>query len=171
MLGAQAPADADVPLTRDVVLVNPLGLHARPAAQVAALASGVSAELTVSLPGRTPVAARSPLGLAGLGTRGGDTVTLRAAGPEDVVGTMPEDYLPGLKAILADSLKRSPEMIARSFEHVIQEARFTMAKSARLPNLGGNFDYGITQTATVPVERLTDTSGEFTNSEGVNNAN
>jgi outer membrane protein TolC len=76
------------------------------------------------------------------------TFCLRAAGPEEVVGTMPEDYLPGLKTILADSRHRSPEMVARSFEHVIQEARFTMAKSARLPNVGGNFDYGITQTAT-----------------------
>src|SRR5688572_18852124 len=76
------------------------------------------------------------------------TICLRAAAPEEVVGTMPEDYLPGLKTILADSLKRSPEMIARSFDHVIQEAKLTMAKSARLPNVGGNFDYGITQTAT-----------------------
>ena len=82
MLGADTPSTAETPLTRDVVLVNPLGLHARPAAQVAALAAGMSAELTVSLHGRTPVAARSPLGLAGLGTRGGDTVTLRAAGPD-----------------------------------------------------------------------------------------
>ena len=71
-----------------------------------------------------------------------------SAQPIDVAGTMPEDYLPELKQILANSMKRSPELVAREFDRVIQEARVTMAKAARLPGLGGNFDYGVTQTAT-----------------------
>ena len=71
-----------------------------------------------------------------------------AAEGVEVAGTLPEDYLPGLKTILANAFNRSPRMVAREYERVIQEARLTMAKSARLPNLGGNFDYGLTQTAT-----------------------
>lgn len=65
----------------DVVLANATGLHARPAARVAALAAELGAEVTVAVPGRTPAAATSPLALAGLGTRGGDTVTVSARGP------------------------------------------------------------------------------------------
>src|SRR5689334_4492810 len=66
----------------------------------------------------------------------------------EIGGTLPEDYLPELKTILTNAVKRSPEMVAREYNRVIQEARFTMAKSARLPGVGGNFDYGVTQTAT-----------------------
>jgi outer membrane protein TolC len=75
-------------------------------------------------------------------------VTCFGAPSDDIAGTMPEDYLPELKQILAHALTRSPESIAREFDRVIQEARLTMAKAARLPNVGGNFDYGLTQTAT-----------------------
>jgi len=76
------PGEADAPdAVRAVVLVNSLGLHARPAAQFAAAASTLDAEVAVSVPGRKPVPARSPLAVAGLGTRGGDEVTLGASGP------------------------------------------------------------------------------------------
>ncbi len=78
----------------------------------------------------------------------GLSVLCRASETAEVAGTLPEDYLPGLKTILADALKRSPEMIARDFERIIQDERFKMAKSARLPSAGGNFDYGVSQTAT-----------------------
>ena len=74
-------------------------------------------------------------------------IGLRAVGPEEVAGTMPEDHLPQLKEILVQAMTRNPEMIARDFDRVMQEARVTMAKAARLPNLSGNFDYGVSQTA------------------------
>jgi outer membrane protein TolC len=76
------------------------------------------------------------------------TVCLRAAEAENVAGTMPEDYLPELKGILVNAFKRSPELITREFDRVVQEARVTMSKASRLPQIGGNFDYGVTQTAT-----------------------
>jgi phosphoenolpyruvate-protein phosphotransferase len=69
-------------VSREVTLINPAGLHARPAAQVAHLAaqcSGVTS-LTIGVQGRTPVAATSPMGLAGLGTQAGDVVTVSAEG-------------------------------------------------------------------------------------------
>jgi outer membrane protein TolC len=74
-------------------------------------------------------------------------VTCLGAPADDIAGTMPEDYLPELKQILTHALRRNPEMIARDFERVMQEARVTETKAARLPNLGGNFDYGVSQTA------------------------
>src|SRR5688572_13334479 len=65
-----------------------------------------------------------------------------------VAGTLPEDYLPELKEILATALKRSPDVIAREFERLVQEAKLIQVKAAQLPSVGGNFNYGITQTAT-----------------------
>ncbi|MGO1318733.1 MAG: phosphoenolpyruvate--protein phosphotransferase [Galactobacter sp.] len=85
-IGADPADDTDSSVSREVTLINPAGLHARPAAQVAHLASQLRAEfpglsgLSVVTAGRKPVAASSPMGLAGLGTRGGQTVTVAGAG-------------------------------------------------------------------------------------------
>jgi outer membrane protein TolC len=73
--------------------------------------------------------------------------SLRAQ-PTDIAGTLPEDYLPELKEILATALKRSPDVIAKEFDRLVQEARVLQVKAALLPQFGGNFSYGITQTAT-----------------------
>lgn len=70
-------ADASATAT----LINPLGLHARPAAAVAAAASKLVAAVRLAVPGRAPVSALSPLSVAGLGTRAGDEVTVLATGP------------------------------------------------------------------------------------------
>lgn len=67
---------------------------------------------------------------------------------EPTAGTMPEDHLPALKPILAAALQRSPELISREFERMVQEVRVEDARSARLPQVGGSFNYGITQSAT-----------------------
>jgi phosphotransferase system enzyme I (PtsI) len=79
-------ADSSGSVSREVTLINEAGLHARPAAQVAHLASQLEREfpglsdLTVAVAGRKPVTADSPMGLAGLGTRVGDAVTVSASG-------------------------------------------------------------------------------------------
>jgi outer membrane protein TolC len=75
------------------------------------------------------------------------SVALRGSEAVNVAGTMPEDYLPDLKRILAHARQQNPEMIVREYERVMAEARLIVAKSARLPSLGGNFDYGVSQTA------------------------
>lgn len=64
------------------------------------------------------------------------------------LGTMPEDFLPELKPILAASLKQSPDAIAREFEVLSQSLHVDEAQSQRLPHLSGNFNYGITESAT-----------------------
>jgi phosphoenolpyruvate---glycerone phosphotransferase subunit DhaM len=59
------------------VLRNPLGLHARPAAQLARSAARFEAAVTVN-----GVDAASVLAVMGLGAVGGQTVTVTAAGPQ-----------------------------------------------------------------------------------------
>lgn len=71
-----APADSE----RDVEIVNPLGLHARPAATLARLVSDLGASVKVSLPGRPPVDLRSVMSVVSLATRQGDVVRLAAEG-------------------------------------------------------------------------------------------
>ncbi|MGO3885420.1 MAG: dihydroxyacetone kinase phosphoryl donor subunit DhaM, partial [Mycetocola sp.] len=61
----------------DVVLVNPEGLHARPAADFVRLASTFDADITVN-----GVDARSLLGIMALGLTQGRTVTISATGAE-----------------------------------------------------------------------------------------
>ena len=75
---AGPPARAAAPGVRaTAVLRNPLGLHARPAAQLARTAAGFDATVTVD-----GVDASSVLALIRLGALGGTTVTVTAAGPQ-----------------------------------------------------------------------------------------
>jgi PTS hybrid protein len=78
---ASTPAGVGRPvngaIVRSAVLRNRLGLHARPAAKLARLASGFDALVTVN-----GVSASSVLELMKLGVVGGQQVELAAAGPE-----------------------------------------------------------------------------------------
>ncbi|MEO8557281.1 MAG: dihydroxyacetone kinase phosphoryl donor subunit DhaM [Actinomycetota bacterium] len=73
---AVAPSN-DAAMTATAVLRNPLGLHARPAAQLARTAAGFQAAVTVN-----GVDAASVLALIGLGAVGGQSVTVTATGPQ-----------------------------------------------------------------------------------------
>ncbi|WP_370517342.1 dihydroxyacetone kinase phosphoryl donor subunit DhaM [Pseudactinotalea sp. HY160] len=81
-------ASSDV-LERTVTLRNSLGLHARPAAQVARIVADHDAEVTIN---ETPAA--SVLALMGLGLTGGAEATLRASGPQagDVLTRLEEEF-------------------------------------------------------------------------------
>lgn len=72
-------SDADVTATARIV--NPNGLHARPAAAVAERVSTFDAQVRIGI-GDRDASASSPLGLAGLGTRAGDEVEIRASGTD-----------------------------------------------------------------------------------------
>lgn len=67
-------------ITRTVEIMNPLGLHARPAAELARLVSSSAVPVTVSVEGKSPVDLRSVMSVVRLGTRAGDQVTLEASG-------------------------------------------------------------------------------------------
>lgn len=63
--------------TRSLTLVNPLGLHARPAATVARTAAGFDARVTIN-----GVDAASVLALMSLGLTGGAEIEVSATGPQ-----------------------------------------------------------------------------------------
>ncbi len=67
--------------TRDVRVQRPLGLHARPAAALAAAARRFRAEILVET-GTSMANARSVVGLLSLGVVHGEIVRLRASGPD-----------------------------------------------------------------------------------------
>lgn len=66
-------------VTREVIIRNRLGLHARAAAQFVKTAGRFQAEITVEV-GRQQVNAKSIMGLLMLAAAQGTTLTLRAAG-------------------------------------------------------------------------------------------
>jgi PTS hybrid protein len=65
----------------DFVLTNGVGLHARPAAQLARAIVGLDAEVTVRH-GQSSASAASVLGLLELAARAGDTITVSARGTQ-----------------------------------------------------------------------------------------
>ena len=75
-------ASSDAPVLRQSFLAAfGHGLHARPAALIAAALQPLNAEVTLSVSGRT-ANARSTVALMTLGVRQGDVVTVAAAGPD-----------------------------------------------------------------------------------------
>ena len=77
--GADPPEPAATVLTRQVVVVNRRGLHARAAARLVTLAERFGAAVDVTRDGQT-VSARSIMGLMMLGAGQGATLDLRAEG-------------------------------------------------------------------------------------------
>jgi multiphosphoryl transfer protein len=76
-----APATTAADAEGAVPITNAVGLHARPAARVVALARGFNAELSLATGDRW-VPAASLTGVVSLGARQGDTVRVRASGPD-----------------------------------------------------------------------------------------
>lgn len=68
-------------VTTTATLINPNGLHARPAAQLVKMVAGFDAVVELEFDEEV-VSAKSTLNIAGLGTRGGDELIIRATGPQ-----------------------------------------------------------------------------------------
>ncbi|HKV74486.1 MAG TPA: HPr family phosphocarrier protein [Gemmatimonadales bacterium] len=68
-------------ITRDVTIVNPLGLHARPAAQLVKLASGFAAHLEIEKDGMA-INAKSIMGVMMLAAEQGSSITLKGDGSD-----------------------------------------------------------------------------------------
>jgi phosphocarrier protein len=66
-------------------IVNPLGLHARPAAQFVKLAGSFSSHVEVGKDGAEPVNGKSIMGVMMLAAESGSTLTIRADGPDEQV--------------------------------------------------------------------------------------
>lgn len=67
--------------------------------------------------------------------------------PAGVAGTLPEDYLPPLKAILENAWKQSPQTIEKALELAQREAQRDILNSERLPRLHGSANYALNETA------------------------
>jgi phosphotransferase system HPr (HPr) family protein len=80
-----------------VTLVNPDGLHARPAATLASTMAGVDAKVTIGRPGGPTVAANSLVGLMSLGAKQGETLTVSASGSQadEIVATLTRLFADG----------------------------------------------------------------------------
>jgi phosphotransferase system enzyme I (PtsI) len=79
------PASGDAAagvVTATATVVNEGGLHARPAAEIAALAARFTAELTIAVEGKPLASARSPLAIAVLAAGPGTLVQLSAEGAD-----------------------------------------------------------------------------------------
>jgi phosphocarrier protein HPr len=86
-------------VTREIDVINPTGLHARPASQFAELARTFESAVTVTKEGRT-ANAKSLIGLLKLGVGAGSTITLGAEGPDEQAAV---DALAALLSEFAES--------------------------------------------------------------------
>lgn len=66
---------------------------------------------------------------------------LHAQSPLDDSLRLPEDYFPGLKAMLDAAVKQSPRMLARNTDLALAEADRISTRAAQLPSLGGYGNY------------------------------
>jgi dihydroxyacetone kinase phosphotransfer subunit len=89
LLGSAAPAIVVAPpatagLSAEVTVINPDGLHARPAATLVSTLASFDAKLTVAnrRTASAPVAANSLIGLLSLGAKAGDVLTVTASGAQ-----------------------------------------------------------------------------------------
>jgi phosphotransferase system enzyme I (PtsI) len=77
---AAAPVIARPAIVAEATVVNPDGVHARPAALIVEALSSLNAEVTIATERSAPVSARSPTALMSLGTRAGDVLRIEADG-------------------------------------------------------------------------------------------
>ena len=79
-----APADVPAGVSADLTIINPDGLHARPAAAVVSSLAGFEAKVTVvnTRTASAPVSAHSLIGLLSLGAKVGDVLTVTASGAQ-----------------------------------------------------------------------------------------
>ncbi|QNE47872.1 HPr family phosphocarrier protein [Glaciihabitans sp. INWT7] len=103
--GATASGAETAPagLSAELTIVNPDGLHARPAATLVSTLAGFDAKLTVvnTRSGTGPVAANSLIGLLSLGAKSGDVLTVAASGAQ-----------------AAEALARVTELVTEGFGEV-----------------------------------------------------
>ena len=82
-VNANRAADAYLPLTASAVLVNPVGLHARPSVKLTQLAKGFAAKIELALAADGPwTDAKSPVKVMRMKAPQGATVHFRVKGSD-----------------------------------------------------------------------------------------
>jgi phosphocarrier protein HPr len=69
--------------TRNLVINDPVGIHARPAAMFAQAVTASGQTVTIAKEGGSPVPANSILSVMGLGIKQGDSVVIDVQGADD----------------------------------------------------------------------------------------
>lgn len=115
---AAAPTDRSGAVTRTVVVRNPLGIHARPAALIAEASAGADVRLR-RVPGGPEASGASLTRLLTLGARQGDQIELSALGPDA------EGALERLAALFDDGFGEGVDEVAAA--SVSAETRFAEA--------------------------------------------
>lgn len=69
-------------VTRTTTINDPVGIHARPAAQFAQAVAASGCTVTIAKQGGNPVPAGSILSIMGLGIKQGDTVVINVEGTD-----------------------------------------------------------------------------------------
>lgn len=133
--GPPAPAEVGPApaATAEVRIPNTNGLHARPAAVIAREMSRFDAEVTIRH-GVRESAARSTLGVAALGTRGGDVVELSATGPDreravEALSALIRGGFGELDGKQAHTASSTTEGTGRSAEAAVDRASTAAARS------------------------------------------
>ncbi|MBR0598255.1 HPr family phosphocarrier protein [Sinanaerobacter chloroacetimidivorans] len=81
---------------KQIIIQNPTGLHARPAAQLTALCKGYTNNITI-LFGEMKINPKSIIGLLSAGVKKGSEVVIQVEGPdEDKVGNEIVEFLENL---------------------------------------------------------------------------
>ncbi len=83
---AVAPSPPRPSIVTEATVVNPDGVHARPAARIVAALASLDAGVSIATDRRAAVSARSPTALMALGTRAGDVLRIEADGPDASAG-------------------------------------------------------------------------------------
>ncbi len=83
---AVAPSPPRSAIVTEATIVNPDGVHARPAALIVGALASLDARITIATDRSAAVSARSPTALMGLGTRAGDVLRIEADGPDATAG-------------------------------------------------------------------------------------
>ena len=82
-----APApDRARAIVAEATILNPDGIHARPAALIASALASLDSRITIATDHSAAVSARSPTALMALGTRAGDVLRIEADGPDASAG-------------------------------------------------------------------------------------
>jgi multiphosphoryl transfer protein len=126
----EPPASANVNLARPAIvakatIVNPDGIHARPAALIVEALTSLGAQVTIATEHAAPVSARSPTALMSLGTQAGDVLRIEAdgAGADTAVdrivalihegfGELPDVDRPSMEVPGLDTLSQQPRGVS-----------------------------------------------------------
>ena len=124
-----APPVAVAALTRDLTLINPVGMHARPAAMLVSALGGLDAAVTVQnlRTGRPAAALSGTTALLTLDGRLGDTLRFGASGPDG-----------------DEALSRIADLVGRGFDEMDLKAPAAASPApASAPPPGGGVPLGV----------------------------